>query len=232
MRHFFSIIACIFLPLALLSQNLGYEVQSTYKKAVKEEQLHGARTMLDINPGYPQNWIKETDYISSELVLNDQGKVIKALGNNDILNSEQQSVLKMAEIGSNIDVAIKYYSENVVTKERVVNTMSFRLSLIPEIEASYPGGYDELKAYLKKQVIDVIGEEKGKKIDLAKVKFAINTHGKACDARISESSGSQEIDRLLLESVARMPAWKPAQDVNGKKIKQEFEFIMGMKAGC
>ncbi|MEL6250903.1 MAG: energy transducer TonB [Bacteroidota bacterium] len=232
MRHFFSLFACIFLPLALLSQNLGYEVQSTYRKAVKEEQLQDARSMHDINAGYPQNWIGEEDYISSEIKLIDDKKIIKAEGDNNILNPEQQSLLKMADIGNNIDVEVKYYSENVVTKERVINTMSFRLSLVPEVEATYPGGSDALRAYLKDVAIDKIDKETAKKIDQAKVKFSINKEGKACDARIFESSGKQEIDRLLLESVAKMPVWKPAQDVNGNKIKQEFEFSVGWNIGC
>ena len=71
MRHFIILFACISLPFALLSQNLGFELQSTYRKAVKEDQLQAAQNMHDINPGYPQNWIDEEDYISSEIMLVD-----------------------------------------------------------------------------------------------------------------------------------------------------------------
>ena len=232
MRHFIILFACISLPFALLSQNLGFELQSTYRKAVKEDQLQAAQSMHDINPGYPQNWIGEEDYISSEIKLIDDKKVSRAKGSNNILNAEQQSLLKMAEIGNNIDVEVKYYSENVVTKERVINTMNFRLSLIPEVEANYPGGQDALRAYLKQAAIDKIDEKIAKKITQAKVRFSINSQGKACDARISETTGNQEVDRLLLETVAKMPAWKPAHDVNGNKIKQEFEFSVGWNIGC
>jgi len=164
MRHFIILFACISLPLALISQNLGFELQSTYSKAVKEDQLLHAQNMHDINPGYPQNWIGEEDYISSEIKLIDDKKVIKAQGNNNILNADQQSLLKMAEIGNNIDVEVKYYSENVVTKERVINTMDSDSKVVDglSIISLLTGDVLSSEIYLKKRLDVSIKELKAR----------------------------------------------------------------------
>ena len=40
-----------------------------------------------------------------------------------------------------------------------------------------------------------------------------------------------ELDNFLLEIFINMPNWKPAENATGEKVRQRFEFSMGI-GGC
>ena len=61
--------------------------------------------------------------------------------------------------------------------------------------------------------------------------FAINEAGEIVNAKISRSSGDSKTDKLLLETIYKMPKWKPAKNSKGIKVKQIFEFSVGNR-GC
>jgi len=214
------------------SQNFGYDVRVTYKKPVKKEMLAEAKTMRDINPGYPDSWIAASDYISAEILTTSNGKTVKSVGQNNILSREQRDLLRQVDLGSDIAVEVKYKAKNVVTEKIEINTMKFTVTLVPEIEAEYPGGYDEMKKYLKEHAIDKISEADAKKIDQAVVSFTIDEEGKSANVELSKSSEDEKIDKVLLETIRNMPRWKPAKNANCLQVKQRFEFTVGNKVGC
>jgi len=213
------------------SQNLKFEVRGTYSRPVKKENLIGVKTMADIRPGYPSSWI--TDYISVEIMATNNGKVMKAVGKNDILSSKQISLISRADLGTDIVVDVKYRCKNSVTGNIDVTTMNFSVTIVPEIEAEYLGGYQLMTQYLKDHAINKISEEKAKQLKQAIVRFTINENGEIANAQISSTSEDQKIDDLLLEVINNMPKWKPAENAQGIKVKQEFVFSVGSPmSGC
>jgi len=50
--------------------------------------------------------------------------------------------------------------------------------------------------------------------------------------QLSKTSGDQKTDKLLLKAINKMPKWKPAENSDGIKVKQEFEFSVGNCGGC
>ena len=104
--------------------------------------------------------------------------------------------------------------------------------MVPETEAQYLGGYQLLKQYLKENAIDKISETNAKQLQLATVRFTINEEGQIIDAQIFKTSEDEKIDKLLLEAINKMPKWKPAENFNGIKVKQKFEFSVGNIVGC
>jgi len=109
--------------------------------------------------------------------------------------------------------------------------MNVTMTIIPETQAEYIGGYDEMMSFLYEN-----SDEKLKEIELVpmeqySVLFTINEKGEVENVMLSKISGDPDIDMLLVELISKMPNWKPAQSSNGSFVNQEFEFIVGTD-GC
>ena len=109
--------------------------------------------------------------------------------------------------------------------------MNYSATVIPETEAEYPGGNQQMTQYLKENAIDKIPEISSKQIQQTLVEFTVNEKGETANAKIIKTSGDSETDKLLIEAINKMPKWSPAKDSKGRKVKQEFEFSVG-SSGC
>ena len=109
--------------------------------------------------------------------------------------------------------------------------MHFEVTVVPEIEAEFIGGHEQLTQYLKENAIDKISETDSKTMQQAIVSFTVNEKGAITNAQISTTSGDPEIDKLLMKAITRMPKWKPAENAMGIKVKQDFQFTVG-NGGC
>ncbi len=211
------------------AQDLRYEVRGKYTRGVSLEKLQAPKTMMDIRPGYPSSMIEE--YTSTEISVMSDGQIRKASGRNERLSEAQQNLLRTADIGSDIEVNIGYIHQNPVTLFPDVRKMHFVITVVPEVEASYPGGYEELSLYLQVNAIEKIPAEMSKEMNPVIILFTVSEEGKISDARVSESSADPDIDLLLLNAIRKMPDWKPAVNAEGKRVGQEFQFSVG-NVGC
>ncbi len=211
---------------------LYYEVHAGASRSVIKEKLNEARFFRDFIPGYPVNWIDE--YVSAEIKATCSGKVMKAVSENDVLNTEQKNILHSADLATNIDIKIKYKYKNSANDNVEIGTINISATVVnelPEIEAEYVGGYPQMAKYLKENAIDEISETTLKHFQQGAVIFTINEEGEIVNAKISRSSGDPKTDKLLLEAVNKMPKWKPAKNSKGIKVKQVFKFSVG-NMGC
>lgn len=213
-----------------ISQDMVYVVQNAYSKSIKKDELNEATTMKDINPGYPSSWI--TDYVSAEILVTYNEEVTRAEGANETLSAEQRGVLNAADIGSVVVIDVKYNKKNAITGVTVVDTMMYSARVVPEVEAEFIGGNEEMIKYFEEYAINRVPDEDGKPLPRTIVKFTINEEGEVTDARISKSSEDKGIDEYLLKVVEKMPKWRPAENSKGTKIKQDFEFSIGNNTGC
>ena len=108
--------------------------------------------------------------------------------------------------------------------------MQFVITVVPEVEATYPGGYIELMKYLEQNAIDKISERYPKDPRNVVIKFIVTEAGKISNAQISGSSTDPIIDQLVLKAINNMPKWIPAENAEGVRVAQEFEFSVGN--GC
>ncbi len=219
----------LFMAVTGFSQGLNYGVRGLYTMPITNEKLNDAKTMIDINPGYPASWVN--DYISTEVVTTSNGKVMTSTGFNDMLTSEQKNNLSTADLGTDIVVDVNYNYKNSATDAVEMHTVHFTVTVIPEKEAEFPGGHQEMTQYLLDNAINKIPEPDSKKIQHTLVRFTVDEQGKIANAQIFTSSGDQKIDNMLLKAINRMPKWIPAENSNGEKVKQEFEFSVG-SGGC
>jgi TonB family protein len=223
--------AClILLSGSLFSQQLKYDVRGLYARSVKKEKLQSAQSMADISAGYPSAWI--TDYVSAEILATTDGKTQKASSANDKLSEEQKNILQSVEPGTDIVINVTYKYKNPVTDNADIQKMHFALTVVPETEAEYMGGRQQLLQYVKEMAISKIPESDSKQMQPAVVRFTVNETGEIINARVVKPSGNNQIDKLLLHTITNMPKWKPAQQANGVNVKQEFELSVGNNEGC
>ena len=156
---------------------------------------------------------------------------MKAVGKNDILTREQKDIMNRADVGTAISVKARYIPENNL-KHNDIKEINFTFTPAPENDATYVGGEEELRKYLKEKAIDKIPDGIFVNWALAAVKFAVNEDGEIIDVHIFESSKDEKTDGILLEAIRNMPCWKPAEYTNGRKVKQEFVLTVGNMENC
>jgi TonB family protein len=186
--------------------------------------------MADIIPYYPAQWIMS--YVSVEILATCDGKAMTATSASDTLSTEQKSILNTVDLGTDIVINITYKSKNSVTNNNEISRMNYSATVIPEIEAEYPSGFQQMTQYLKENAINKISDTTSKQIQQVLVRFTVNEEGEITNAQVFKTSGDLKTDKLLLEVINKMPKWKPAEDSKGMKVKQEFEFSVGAATGC
>lgn len=214
----------LLLCLTSFSQNWDYEVSGKHSSSIKIEKLKSAKSLSDIMVSYPVLWI--TTYISVELSATCDGKIIKSASKNEILTEEQRGILAKADLGSDIIIDMTYTYKNGVTYNNETSKMHYLATVVPDVEAEYESGSDQLIKYLKENIVDLITVEKSKQVTKALVKFTITEEGEIEEVKVAKTSGDSAIDKLILETINKMPKWKPASSTNGVKLKQGFEFTL------
>lgn len=222
----------ILLVNTLISQESRFFVHGQTQRSITQERLKNAKTVIDLMPGYPSNWI--SSYNSIELTVKQDGKSQVAKGFDETLNSDQLTLLKSAELNSEVKIEIKYNYLNSFSNEMEKNRISVMLSVIPEAQAEFIGGENELNKYLKENCSDKISESQSKNLRKASLKFFVNEEGLIVNPSLTQTSGNLEVDKLLIEALSRMPKWKPAEDALGKKVQQVFVMDLNPKGtgGC
>jgi TonB family protein len=88
-----------------------------------------------------------------------------------------------------------------------------------------------MRSFLFENLIQEITPTDKKDLERTIVLFTVTEVGSISHIRLAETSGKPEVDRRILEALRSMPKWKPAVDMNGQNVEQEFELLVGGK-GC
>ena len=229
MKSTFIISVIMLISNFAFSQNLGSNVQGNYLRPVKKQFLNNPKVMADFCEGYPTNWIN--NYVSTEISIIKDGQTIKAIGKNDKLTTQQKEIIRLAELGTQINIEVKYKLPNAVTNKEDDFTMEFPLTVIPEVEAEYLPGKKDLVSYLNENTLKKISDADSKKIQNTEVVFTVSELGKVENIKIIKSSGFDVIDKMIVDAIASLQDWKPAENIDGVKVKQEFKYSL-QSMGC
>ncbi|MDP1746596.1 MAG: energy transducer TonB [Bacteroidota bacterium] len=193
------------------------------------------RRKMDYSLGsylYTQGGYDIIDYISVEILATCNGKVLMFESTSDKLTTEQKNILNAADLSSNIRIKIMFkyknqVNDNLNSGDKIIEGQ-LTVTVVPEIEAEYPGGFKQLTKYFTENVINKVSKTNGsKRVEQAIVKFNVNEQGQIVDAKILRTSTDPQIDKLLLDATNKMPKWKPAENSKGIKIKQGFSIPFG-----
>ena len=229
MKNLIAFVFCCLLSMSSYAQDSRFEVRGMFTHSVTKDKLKAARSMCDIVAGYPSSWI--TDYISVAISAVIDGNTVKAVGMNEVLNKGQLKMLAEADLGTDVVLDISYKSKNIITGNDEISIMNFTTTIVPEIQAEYQGGPEEMTHYFQQNAIDKIYFKYSSLQVRGEVKFTITEDGEISNPYVVKTSGDSEIDTLLLETILKMPKWRPAQDANGVKVKQDFVLSVG-NTGC
>lgn len=208
----------------------SYGVYVNYPSiSITKEKLVEADTINHLNRNYPSSWVKE--YISVEILTSNKGKIKKAVGKNDILTKEQKDNMNKADLGTDISVKVQYMPDNEL-KHNEPQQISFTFTVLPEINAKYPGGEEQLKQYLKDNLMNKISDDDLNQLQLYAVTFIIDEEGLISNLHVVFPWADENIDKLLLKAICNMPKWTPAEYSNGIKVKQEFVLTVGDMKSC
>lgn len=211
--------------------DISFRVRGKNERPVTKQKLTGAITLNDIFDHYPDNWINL--YESVEISTEINGEIEKASGSNKVLSKEQKRILHSAEIANNIKVLVNYKVKNYQTGHFEDKQLNYIMTVIPEKEAEYKGGYDKLIRYFREKSTSEIAAIKTGQLETAYIQFTVTEKGEISDIDLKKTSGSSQIDKLMFELIREMPEWNPAENSNGEKVSQNFEFALAVPGdGC
>lgn len=214
-----------------------------YKERCKFNQLLKLEDIMPGNYSYSQKYFyhqekfeRIIDYISIEITASCNNKSVTSKSKSNVLTAEQKNILKTADLGSDISIKIKfkynYQSCEFPEDPGNIQEGKYTVTVLPQTEAEYPGGFKQISDHINKYVINKIPKAMlSGKIQNAIVKFTITEEGKIIDAKISRTSTDPKIDILLIDAINKMQKWKPAENAKGIKVKQEYSIPLG-GGGC
>ena len=197
--------------------------------SIKENKLDKINTLTDLDKRYPTSWVRK--YISVEISAYKNGTQTKALGISDVLTQEQKELIRLADRSSDIAVSVMYLPENTL-KNNTAKQYDFEVTIMPDKNAIYSEGAEQLIQYLQKNGIANIEAGSFTGYDLTAIKFTITEQGHITDIQVAMPSKDTKIDEMLVAAISKMPNWKPAEFSNGLKVKQSFVLTIGNMENC
>jgi hypothetical protein len=208
--------------------NLVYTIRGGTNRGlhrpITRQNIIAANSISDIIENYPNNWIKNYNSVAISAIGN--GETKEAIGKSAELTSEQKELLKNA---SEIHIAVHYQKKNY--NDEIQNRqMNTSFIIIPETQAEFKGGYDNLISYLKENSLNEINS-KNLMMPQPLIYFVVDENGKIENTELTETSGNEEIDKMLVKMLKNMPKWTPAKNADGIAVKQKLALDIGMD-GC
>jgi len=192
-------------------------------------------TVLPGESFYPrEDYTKIMNYVSVKITATCHGKAVTTQSNSEVLTREQKIILNAADPGTDLRIKIRFnykFQANFTPDPAKINEGEYIVTVVPATEAEFSGGFKQLTNYITQNIINKVpGSNASKKIRQVVVKFTVNEQGQAVDAKISGTSDDPKTDKLIVEAIAKMPAWQPAKNEKGVKVRQEFSIPLG--SGC
>ena len=226
-----------------IPENLDYHID-TWSSPITRDEIKQITSILDFwsdedkkryrYDSFEEIWVVNLkDYPDWTLDVNKIETQNKARSLTVEYTPEQLALVANANYNDHLRFSARFNSTNIATGEVKENVLiSQSMSLVPEVQANYKGGFDEVVKYLRKASKDLVKDVKRDKVGRCRIFFTVTTKGEITNVKMVESSNYPDVDKAMIEIVKDMPQkWKAARDEYGKKVEQEFVFTFG-RAGC
>jgi len=214
--------------------------------AKNHQQLNDLLKLIDSPEGYhifPQennfypreSFNKIINFVSMEITATSSGKNYTLQSNTEALSKAQKNLLSKTDFGTDIIIKInfkfKYQTKNTINEKELIQG-EYRITLVPEIEAEYTGGWLQMSDFINQNLPQNLSKRDfDNKVRNAVVHFIVDENGQLMDVKLTRSSGDAKIDDSILKTFNKMPKWKPAKNLSGQKIKEVFN-IPFESGGC
>jgi hypothetical protein len=205
---------------------------STRFMGISKKEIKNAKSFEDfmINPEYDR--INEIHSLNLIFVVDDELTDKQTLHSGNNISDKQRQTLLEAPLSTNfvLKAHCTRKKRNVEGVEKT-NYTPYR-TIVPETQASYEGGFDQLLSYFKDNSQSFVQGVDRNKLTPAKIYFTVNASGLIENIKFSNTTSYPEIDKGMLELVKNMPLkWTPAMDENGNKVSQELVYSFAVE-GC
>lgn len=209
--------------------DLVYDVSNRFIATITKEDLHKATTISDLVPKGATDGIVSFREVKIGIVSTKND--VFAKGNSGQLNQKQLKMLQSANYSQDYYIEAFSQEKNETTGKTEEQCFVYYVSIIPEKEASYPGGKKAVIKFLKNECKNKVGIIKKDGLKPGRVCFTVKSNGMINDMRITATCGYDEVDQELLKAVSKLGNWTPAQNSKGENIDQDFIFFFGLQ-GC
>ena len=222
-------------------QHPPYEVHQQFPYiSVSKAQLVEAERLEDLKNNhnqlhleYKSAWIEK--YIAVEIQVCQDGELKNATGTTNQFTKAQKELFANADLEKDIQVRISYWPKNDLTYNEA-KEIKFSFSILPENEATFPGGTDALNHFLETKVIGKISASSFQDYDMTAITFNISSSGEMDQAAIFgaeyQAGKFNAINQQLLAALRKMPRWQPATYPDGTQTSQSFVLTVGSKENC
>jgi hypothetical protein len=214
--------------------DLYYNVGNRWSVMTKEG-LIKAKSLSDLVPGEKNKMRDSYKNVLLAVLHNDKDvRDIKtsAIGQSKILNAAQLALLRSCDYSTNLRITALSQVKDVNTGMFEDDSLVYYMTIIPETEAVFEGGFNALIEYLRESSKDRVAIIEEDKVQPGKVFFTVTKNGTIENIKLVATSGYPSVDKELVRIVTRMPEkWNPALNSEGEKVDQEFVFSFG-SMGC
>lgn len=210
-------------------EEISFSIQSKGFHTITRSKLQGVRSISEILP-------EEVDWTtypirSVKLSTDIEGLEFHEMGKGLELNEAQIQLLRSTAISQSFILTAKCEGSHPgVDVENF--ELNYIITVVPENEAEYPGGYDELINYIKKETEKETAHLLKDQLKFGRLTFIVSSSGNITDLELNSSSGYTDLDEKIFELLMDLPkAWIPATNAIGDKVDQELELFFG-RMGC
>lgn len=210
--------------------DLFYNVESRFMTTITKEDLHKAKSIIDILPGQATDLV-ESYQVSEVVILHDDANV-REKGKSDVLNTAQLKLLQSADYSTDFYISANCKRKDPITGGLKKDSIIYYMTIIPEKKAEYTRGFDALIEYLKESSQEATAIIRKDQLRPGKVNFTVTKEGAIAGVKLLSTSGYPSVDKELIELISDMPGkWEPATNSKGEKVDQELVFFFGLE-GC
>ncbi len=209
-----------------------YDVDSRFMSTVTKEKLHSATSILDFLPKTQTDQVEVYQSVQV-IILDDYHQTNqKATGKDEMLTTSQLNLLQTVDYSNNILIRADFQQKNNVTGELGHNYFTPHITIVPEKEAEYIYGKEQLINYLKTGSQEKINLLNPGKLQGGKLYFTVTKKGTIANVKLTATSGYPTIDDTMIELIKNNPGkWLPAENAKGEKVDQKLVFSFGT-IGC
>jgi len=209
---------------------LLYHVDHRFRATITREDLHQAKTIIDILP--KEGTQSKVSYQNVEVSVLDLAGEKTEMSENEILNAAQLELLQAIDYSVDLRITASCKRKNAVTGKLARDTVAYHMTVVPKRTAMYNKGKWGLVQYLKENSREEAAMIQKDKVQPGKVGFTVSKEGTIEGVRLISTCGYPTVDESLLELVNNMPNdWEPATNAQGEKVAQELVFFFG-SGGC
>lgn len=211
--------------------NWNLKFGSRFDATISREDLHKARSILDIIPEEASEGIISVESAVVTVLPDESGETVK-FSKSEQLTAEQIRLMQTTNYSDGITMRADYSYNHPETGKLVRDYLVYYMTVVPEKQAVYSPGREEFLHYLMSDFQQFSKSIEQEKLQSGRVMFTVTADGRMDQVHLDSSCGYPQVDERIMNAVKNLPGtWIPASNSYGENVEQQFVFFFGNQ-GC